>query len=116
MARSSNKSLGVARVIFFTRQMELMTEFYRDVIGLKQVTAEPGWREFDAGAMRVALHSGPPSPKAKGPKLVFHAKDVAAAREALVARGAKLGKVKPGHYTLCDGRDPDGNAIQLSSR
>ena len=109
-------SLGVARVIFFTRQIEPMAEFYRDVIGLKQVTAEPGWREFDAGGIRLALHSGPPSPKAKGPKLVFYAKDVASAREMLVARGAKLGKVKSGQYTLCDGRDPDGNAIQLSSR
>ena len=108
--------MSVARVIFFTRQMEPMTVFYRDVLGLKQVTEEPGWREFDAGTIRVALHSGPPSPKAKGPKLVFYAKDVAAVRNALVARGAKLGKVKLGHYTLCDGRDPDGNPIQLSNR
>ncbi len=39
----------MARVILFTAQMEKMTEFYRDIIGLKQVSDEPGWREFDAG-------------------------------------------------------------------
>ena len=109
-------TLKTARVIFFTRQMEPMTKFYRDVIGLKQVTEEKGWREFDAGTIRVALHSGPPSPRAKGPKLVFYAKNVTAARKPLVARGAKFGKVKAGYYTLCDGRDPDGNPIQLSNR
>jgi catechol 2,3-dioxygenase-like lactoylglutathione lyase family enzyme len=112
-------TLKVARVILFTAQMEKMTEFYRDVIGLQQVTNEKGWREFDAGGIRIALHSGPSSPTLpgrKGPKITFHAKDVAAMRETLVGRGAKLGKVRVGEFHLCDGRDPDGNPIQLSSR
>ena len=108
--------LEAARIILFTRQMEEMTSYYRDVIGLRQVSEEKGWREFAAGAITIALHSGPPSPGAKGPKLVFRAKDVAAARAALVARGAKFGKVKDGAFTLCDGKDPDGNPIQLSDR
>lgn len=108
--------MQMKRIILFTRQMEAMTVFYRDVLGLKQVTDEKGWREFDAGGLTVALHSGPPAPKSKGPKLVFYAKDVAAAREALVARGAKFGKVGSGDIVLCDGRDPEGNAIQLSNR
>jgi catechol 2,3-dioxygenase-like lactoylglutathione lyase family enzyme len=108
--------LKMTRVILFTRNMEAMTVFYRDALGLKQVTDEKGWREFDAGGMTIALHSGPPSPKAKGPKLVFYAKDVAAARMALMSRGVKLGKVGAAPFFLCDGRDPDGNAIQLSAR
>jgi catechol 2,3-dioxygenase-like lactoylglutathione lyase family enzyme len=106
----------VGRIILFTRQMEAMAAFYRDVIGLRQVTDEKGWREFDAGGTRIALHSGPPSPGSKGPKIVCFARDVPAARAALAARGAKLGKVKVGQYTLCDGKDPDGNPIQLSDR
>ena len=108
--------MKLARVILFTAQMDAMSKFYRDVLGLKQVTMEKGWQEFAAGGARIALHSGPPSPGRKGPKIVFYAKDVAAAREKLVARGAKFGKAKVGVICLCDGKDPDGNPIQLSNR
>ena len=72
--------MKMARVILFTNQMEAMTAFYRDVLGLKQVTDDKGWREFDAGGVTVGLHSGPPSPGRKGPKMAFLAKDVAATR------------------------------------
>ncbi len=109
--------MKLARVILFTAQMDAMSEFYGKVLGLKQVSSEPGWREFAAGGARIALHSGPSSPGRKGPKIVFHAKDVAALRAELVARGASLGKVRDGdEFCLCDGKDPDGNPIQLSNR
>ena len=109
--------MKMARVILFTAQMEAMSKFYGDVLGLKQVTEEKGWREFAAGGVRIALHSGPSSPGRKGPKIVFHAKDVAALRETLVARGARFAKVRQGEiFCLCDGKDPDGNPIQLSDR
>jgi catechol 2,3-dioxygenase-like lactoylglutathione lyase family enzyme len=101
----------------FTGQIDRMSEFYREVLGLRQVTNEDGWREFAAGGTRIALHSGPSSPGRKGPKIVFHAGDVAAVRAKLVARGASFGKVRNGdEYCLCDGKDPDGNPIQLSDR
>jgi catechol 2,3-dioxygenase-like lactoylglutathione lyase family enzyme len=108
--------MKMARVILFTRQMEAMSKFYGDVLGLKQVTLESGWCEFAAGGVRIALHSGPPSPGNKGPKIVFHAEDVATQREELIARGAKFGKVRQGAFCLCDGKDPDGNPVQLSDR
>jgi hypothetical protein len=107
--------MKLVRVILFTPQIDAMTVFYRDVIGLPQVTNEKSWREFDAGGTRVALHSGPLTPSGKGPKFVFGAKDVAALREELVARGARFGKVRDGEFQLCDGQDPDGNIIQLSN-
>lgn len=48
---------------------------------------------------------------------MFHAKDVAATRVKLIAKGAKFGKVNDtGDFCLCEGRDPDGNPVQLSSR
>jgi len=107
----------MARVILFTAQMDQMSRFYGEVLGLKQVTDEKGWREFDAGQVRIGLHSGPSSPGRKGPKISFYAEDVAAMRDVLVARGAKFGKVHEGDvFCLCDGKDPDGNPIQLSSR
>jgi catechol 2,3-dioxygenase-like lactoylglutathione lyase family enzyme len=109
--------MKMARVILFTGQMDAMSKFYGEVLGLKQVTSEKGWKEFAAGGARIALHSGPSSPGRKGPKIVFHAKDVASIRAALVARGAKFGKVRGGeNFCLCDGKDPDGNPIQLSNR
>jgi hypothetical protein len=92
-------------------------QIYGEVMGLRQVTSEKGWQEFAAGGARLALHSGPSSPGRKGPKIVFHAKDVTALREKLVARGARFGKVRQGEvFCLCDGKDPDGNSIQLSNR
>ncbi|MBX3234274.1 MAG: VOC family protein [Labilithrix sp.] len=106
----------MARVIFFTNQIEAMTEFYRDVMGLRLLTDEKGWRELDAGAIKIALHSGPPSPGKKGPKLAFFAKDVAALRETLNERGAKFGKVSDGEIQQSNGKDPDGNWLQLSNR
>lgn len=109
--------MEMARVILFTAQMDAMSTFYGEVLGLQQITNEKGWREFAAGGTNIALHSGPSSPGRKGPKIVFYANDVAALRETLVARGAKFGKVKQGEVLcLCDGKDPDGNPIQLSNR
>ena len=82
--------MEMARVILFTRKMEAMSLFYGEVLGLKQVTEEKGWKEFDAGGVTIALHSGPASPGKKGPKIVFYAKDVAAVRERLVGLGGKV--------------------------
>jgi catechol 2,3-dioxygenase-like lactoylglutathione lyase family enzyme len=109
--------MKMARVILFTGQMDAMSESYGKVLGLKVVSDEKGWREFAAGGSRIALHSGPSSPGRKGPKIAFYADDVAVMREMLVARGAKFGKVRQwGELFLCDGKDPDGNPIQLSNR
>ena len=109
--------MKMARVILFTGQIDVMSKFYGDVLGLKQVSSEKGWREFAAGGANIALHSGPSSPGRKGPKIVFHAEDVTALREELMARGAKFGKVRQGElFCLCDVKDPDGNPIQLSNR
>jgi len=109
--------MKMARVILFSGQIDAMSKFYGEVLGLKQVTNETGWQEFAAGGARIALHPGPSSPGRKGPKIVFYAEDVAAVRQTLVARGANFGKVRQGEmFCLCDGNDPDGNPIQLSNR
>jgi catechol-2,3-dioxygenase len=109
--------MKMARVILFTSQMDAMSKFYGKILGLRQVSSEKGWQEFAAGGTCIALHSGPSSPGRKGPKIVFHTKDVAALREKLVATGASFGKVRQGEvFCLCDGKDPDGNPIQLSNR
>ena len=110
--------LQLKRVILFTGAMDAMTAFYRDVIGLSVVSREIGWVEFDAGACRIALHEGSGVPGKRPPKLVFEAKDVAAARALLMRRGAKIiGEiVSTSSFDMCNGKDPDGNPFQLSSR
>ncbi len=109
--------MHLTRIILFTAQMDAMSHFYAEILGLKQITKEKGWQEFAAGGANIALHSGPPSPGKKGPKIVFHAHDVPALRDTLVARGAIFAKPRQGEqFCLCDGKDPDGNPIQLSSR
>src|ERR1700752_63772 len=109
--------MKLARIILFTPEIKAMSKFYGDGLGLRQVTSERGWKEFSAGGARIALHSGPASPGRKGPKLTFQAKDVATMRQKLVAKGARFGKVRTGGgFSLCDGKHPDGNPIQLSNR
>jgi catechol 2,3-dioxygenase-like lactoylglutathione lyase family enzyme len=106
------------RIIIFTANIDEMTRFYRDVIGLELVETAEGWRDFAAGPVNLALHHGRATQGNRPPKIAFYAKDVAAARAALIRRGATaIGKVKSAAtFDMCDGQDPDGNPFQLSAR
>jgi catechol 2,3-dioxygenase-like lactoylglutathione lyase family enzyme len=110
--------LEMRRVILFTPNIDAMVEFYRDVIGLELVGSEDGWCDFAAGTCNIALHRGNPSIGKRPPKLVFYASDVAGARAELVKRGAKgMGKIlSTDNFDMCNGKDPDGNPFQISSR
>jgi len=109
--------LTVDRIVIFTPNMERMAAFYRDVLGLKLSIDVPGYKQFDGGGVGIALHNGASVPGRRAPKIVFATKDVAKLRNQLVARGAKLGKVMSGRgLTRCEGKDPDGNPYQLSTR
>lgn len=111
--------LEIQRVIYFTENFEAMTHFYGEVIGLTSVPGyDEKWREFDAGSCKIALHRGKANPGARGPKIAFYSHDVANTRAELIRRGALgLGKVVSGdELTLCDGKDPDGNPFQISTR
>lgn len=111
-------SLRLTHIIYFTDNMDGMTVFYRDVLGLLVLNDHGDWRELDAGDCMIALHAGAKG-KANGhnPKLSFHADDVAAVRDELMAKGVVMGKlwVSP-EVTFCQGADPDGNAFNISSR
>jgi len=105
------------RIIVFTPNMEAMTRFYRDVLGLKVAGTEKGWVDFEAGACNIALHAGASAPGKRPPRMTFYAKDVASARTQLVKAGVKMGKiVSTRHFDMCAGKDPDGNAIGISGR
>jgi predicted enzyme related to lactoylglutathione lyase len=109
--------LALKRIILFTPDMPRLTRFYRDVLGLRLKIDEPNYKEFDAGGCGIALHNGTSKVGARSPKLSFTTEDIAAARAVLIARGAELGEVKSGaSLSRCEGKDPDGNPFQLSSR
>ena len=110
--------LELRRVILFTGNLPEMTGFYRDQLGLRVIGEEAGWVDFETGACGLALHAGRSGVGQRPPKIVFHSADVAATRAALVNRGVKtLGPVKStGSFDMCDGKDPDGNRFQISSR
>jgi predicted enzyme related to lactoylglutathione lyase len=109
--------LTLRRIVLFTPDMPRLTAFYRDVLGLPLRVDEPEWKEFDAGGCGIALHNGTSAVGKRPPKLNFWSEDVAATRDALVARGANLGKVMSGPgLTRGEGKDPDGNHFQISNR
>jgi catechol 2,3-dioxygenase-like lactoylglutathione lyase family enzyme len=57
--------MKMARIILFTAQIDQMSKFYGEVLGLKQVTNEKGWREFAAGGVTIAPTPVPPRPAAR---------------------------------------------------
>ena len=114
-------SYAMRRVILFTHNFAAMRDFYRDMFGLEVVEEDDGWADLAAGGCNIAIHAagkGAARGDGAGPhKIVFHADHVAAAREDLVSRGARMGPVKVfGNLHLCDGDDPDKNRFQLSNR
>lgn len=109
--------LSMRRIVLFTSDMPTMVAFYRDVLGLPLQKDERGWKEFDANGCIIALHNGSSQLGTRPPKIGFWSDDVAAARAALLARGAKLGKLMSGAgLTRCEGKDPDGNPYSITDR
>ncbi len=110
--------MKMARMILFTSQMDKMSKFYGEVLGLKQVSERKGLAGVRGGRRkhRVCIPARPRR-AARVRRSSSMRTDVAAMREKLVARGANFGKVREGEmFCLCDGKDPDGNPIQLSNR
>jgi catechol 2,3-dioxygenase-like lactoylglutathione lyase family enzyme len=110
-------TLSMLRIVLFTKDMPGMVAFYRDILGLKLRKDEKGWKEFDANGCVIALHNGTSLPGRRPPKIGFWAKDIAAARQELIGRGAKMSKLmEGGGLVRCEGKDPDGNPFSISDR
>jgi hypothetical protein len=110
--------LTLKRIVIFTENIQSLELFYQNVIGLVVIGKQTGWVEFDAGGCSVALHHGKPVIGRRPPKFVFFAADVAAARTAVMKRGAvPMTEVQStANFDMSDGKDPDGNPFQISSR
>lgn len=107
-----------------------MVAFYADLLRLPIVERSAGVALLDAGGCQLLLHAipaaiaetieiaDPPEPREDTPiKLAFFTPDLAATRDYLVSRGARFDPVRTfGALSVCDGTDPEGNVLQLSSR
>jgi len=112
--------MDVSRVIIFTHDVTRLCEFYRSNFGLENI-GEPDrdWAELKSGKSNIAFHKYGEVAEGRGGwiKIVFGSKDVAAERKKLIEHGIEMSEiVEFGDIHLCDGRDPDGNPFQISSR
>jgi catechol 2,3-dioxygenase-like lactoylglutathione lyase family enzyme len=112
--------------MIFAKDVERMTAFYRDGLGLSVVPEESseGWVVFDAGGALLALHaippaiaqgidiSDPPQERSDTPiKLVFQTPELEKVCARLEKMGAKL--LPPRVSNARDALDPEGNILQL---
>lgn len=118
----------LSRLILFVDDIEKMSAFYREVLGLDVLPGgTDGFVCFSAGASQVCLHSLPAEYRSDGGdypkredtyvKFVFYSADVEADRQYLLGRGVRMNEtVRYDEIELCDGADPEGNIFQISSR
>ncbi len=112
---------SVSRIMLFVEDMPKVAAFYRDVLGLPIVgDITPEWVELQAGSCTVALHHASRPLHERGDasaKIVFGVKGVTACKELLESRGVTMGKIFTfDGISICDGKDPEGNLFQISSR
>ena len=113
--------------MLFVQDLDRMTAFYRDVIGLKPVedTRLDNWVEFSGEGARFSLHAipsdiangvtidAPPRPREQaGTKLTFVVQDVDRTLQRIEAMGLPLLR-RPWGGT--DAVDPEGNVFGLSA-
>jgi catechol 2,3-dioxygenase-like lactoylglutathione lyase family enzyme len=118
--------MELRRALIFVKDLERMTAFYRDGLGLRLLTetSSEGWVEFEAGGALIALHAipteisqkidiaDPPRARSQTPiKLVFETDDLEAACAQLVSQGALMSTLRS--WGAYDGIDPEGNVFQI---
>jgi catechol 2,3-dioxygenase-like lactoylglutathione lyase family enzyme len=106
----------IDHVYYWVRDMDVAVAFYRDVLGLPLLRRDGDeWAEFDAGAIRLALHGGGDVTQGNG-TVVFRVADLDEVRIVLGGRGGDVddhvGEVE-GYARFATVRDPDGNPVQL---
>jgi catechol 2,3-dioxygenase-like lactoylglutathione lyase family enzyme len=118
--------MKLALAMIFAKDVERMTTFYRDGLGLRPVPGEssPGWVVFDAGGARFALHAIPPdiaagihieAPPEERSDTAIKLTFATDALDAICARLPGLGgSLRPPRGSGArDVVDPEGNIIQL---
>lgn len=97
--------------------LEAAARFYRRVLGLERGRVVPGqWIEFHAPGVRIGLHPGGTDHGGGGPSIGLEVADLAAARQALEARGVLFGRVSEDAMRIAGFQDPDGHSLYLFER
>ena len=118
--------MRLAEVILNVQDMQKQVEFYRDTFGLEVIMplglsdySAESRVEFDTGDCTLCLRAGGDGQfGADAPRIVFDMEWIEAAHDALLDMGVDLGDLRspsPG-VTVCDGRDPEGNAFSLERK
>jgi hypothetical protein len=112
--------MKLSRIIIFTPDVDRLAGFYKSAFNLGGIgVANSEWTELDAGGCNLAFHKVKETSHIRDcwVKAVFGSSDVTAEKERLEGLGIEMsGVVTFGEIQLCDGRDPDGNWFQISSR
>ena len=117
----------LTRIILYVQNVERLTHFYRDILGLPIVQEIKGeWAVFRPGACELALHRVGRKYRLEeiaswqvetNAKLVLTVtRPLAEMRAELIAKGVPMREIKsyPGFAgPLCDGTDPEGNVFQI---
>ena len=109
-------------VMVYARDMQRTADFYRAHFGF-ETTGEvaEGLIELRApgGGAGILVHQAARSVKLgqAGVKLCFHVPDVEAFKTAALQQGLAFGPTHQANgYAFANAKDPDGNAVSISSR
>ena len=118
--------MGLVGAMLFVKDLDRMTAFYRDVIGLQPVeeTRLENWVEFTGDGVRFSLHAvpsaiateihidSPPRPRQQSSaKLTFAVRNVDATLKRIEQMGLPLLQHPWGDTEAVD---PEGNVIAIS--
>lgn len=117
------RAMHLTQAILFVDDVPRAVVFYRDLLGLRVISEEPGWVRLGGGGAVLALHAIPHRSAASAParvssphKLCFHSDDVDSERARLIAAGVAMRDVhRYSEVTFCDGVDPEGNVFQITT-
>jgi predicted enzyme related to lactoylglutathione lyase len=120
-------STKLGRVVLFAKDLDTLRRFYRDCLGLDEVSADAGFVVLGSHGAELALHAvpeevaarieieTPPEARENTPiKPVFAVDDIDELRERIPESGGLLRQTRSfGKRRLCDATDPEGNVFQL---
>jgi catechol 2,3-dioxygenase-like lactoylglutathione lyase family enzyme len=103
--------------------LDAQRRFYRDVLGLAEVAAGPGWVQFDfgdAGVLELIQRSTEPQYDQARYQIGYTVADLASARHELVSRGVQPVTEIEGDAATggrwCYFRDAEGNIFEIKER
>jgi predicted enzyme related to lactoylglutathione lyase len=112
--------MNVSRFIVFTPDVKRLADFYASAFDLSLIgDADKEWIELSAGTCSIAFHKTEELGTTRDgwTKIVFYSNNVDSEKKRLEEMGLEMSNVVSfGEIRLCDGRDPDGNYFQISSR